>query len=718
MYIEVLVGLKTNRIDKTFTYNVPNDLIKNIQIGKRVLVPFMNKKLEGFVLSISNNKVDYEVKDIIEIIDDEPILNSELLELGKYISKKTLSPLSSSYDAMLPSALKSKKLNGIGKKYVSYLVINKKIDSLTGKQLEIYNLIKEKEKTLKNEVTKISVSSVNTLLKKEIIKEIKEEIYRLNSNVNKLEQKIELNEDQKNVIKEVLNNKQKFKSYLLHGVTGSGKTEVYMNIIDEIIKDKKEAIVLVPEISLTPQMVDVFRNRFGSNIAVLHSRLSDGEKYDEYRKIQRKEVSIVVGARSAVFAPFTNIGVIIIDEEHSNTYKQENTPKYNAIDIAIKRAKQYNCPLILGSATPSIESYTRAKTNVYKLLELKHRINDSMPKCTLIDMKTEIKKGNRILSSLLIDKINDRLNKNEQVIILLNRRGYATTVTCQECGEVIKCPNCDIPLIYHKNSNNLRCHYCGYAIKYEHCPSCNSTNLNRYGLGTEKLEEELKKLFNARIIRMDVDTTTKKGSHEQIINSFKNREYDILIGTQMISKGLDFPYVTLVGVLNADASLNIPDFRSSERTFDLLNQVAGRAGRSSINGEVIMQSFNIEHYSIIKAINNDYIGFYNEEMSIRKTLSYPPFCNLSLIKIQGISYDEVSKEANKIKEYLKNKLNSSITILGPCNSNMLKLNNIYSLQIIIKYKKTEEVINEFKFILEKYRSSKLKVDIDLNAIKL
>ena len=468
-----------------------------------------------------------------------------------------------------------------------------------------------------------------------------------------------------------------------------------MHIIDEIIQNGKEVIVLVPEISLTPQLVNNFKKRFGNMIAILHSGLNDGEKYDEWRKIINKEVKIAIGARSCVFAPFTNIGMIIIDEEHTDTYKQENNPRYNAIDIALRRAKTYSCPIVLGSATPSIESYTRAQSNIYELLTLNKRVNNQVPLVKLVNMKDEIRKGNNTFSSELKKSISEALSKDEQVIILLNRRGYSTVITCKECGYTIKCPNCDIPLTYHKNCNKLNCHYCNYTTyKPIECPNY------------------------CKVIRMDVDTTTKKGSHEKIINDFKNKKYDILIGTQMISKGLDFENVTLVGVINGDASLNIPDFRSSERTFDLLNQVAGRSGRSKKPGKVIIQGFNLDHYSIIMASNHDYIGFYNEEMKIRKILRYPPYYNLTLIKINGLNYNDVYNESNKIVNYLKSNLHNTI-ILGPSNCNIPKINNKYYMQIILKYKNTNLIIDNLKFINEKYRkNNKINVDIDINPKNL
>ena len=484
-----------------------------------------------------------------------------------------------------------------------------------------------------------------------------------------------------------------------------------------MLKQGKEAILLVPEISLTPQVVDIFKKRFGKTIAILHSGLSNGEKYDEWRKIERKEVSIVIGARSAIFAPFTNLGIIIIDEEHSNTYKQDNVPRYNAIDVALRRGKTYNIPVVLGSATPSVESYTRAKTGIYELLVMKNRVNKKMPKVYLVDMKDEFKKGNRVFSDIFKVKMNDRLSKNEQVLVLLNRRGYSTVITCKECGFTHKCPNCDIPLTYHKNGNIMKCHYCDYKVpRLLECPKCHSKNINSLGMGTEKLESLIKEEFkDAKVIRMDQDTTRNKGAHKRIIDDFKEGKYNVLVGTQMIAKGLDFPKVTLVCVVNGDATLNIPDFRSSERTYELLSQVSGRAGRDKLDGEVIIQGFNVSHYSIVYAKNNDYESFYNEEMKIRKVLKYPPYYNLCLIKVSGKNYDEVYNEASKITTYLKSNLNN--IVLGPASASMPKINNIYYVQIIIKFKNTKEILSYLEFIREHYKK-KINVDIDLNPLKI
>ena len=707
MYVEVLVEIK--KIDKTFTYHSNSC---DVQMGMRVLVPFGNQTLEGFVMNVNNSfQGDYEVKDIIGVIDEKPVLNEEMIELGNYMSKKYLCSKISCYQAMLPKALKAKKGTNIKEKNVVYLKLKQDFIPKNDSQKRIKDLFNS-DLVLKSEANKISVSAVKTLLKNDYIEEVIKEEYRLNIDYNISNDLPDLTLEQQKVINSI--NFSKFTPYLLHGVTGSGKTEVYMRLISKVISQNKQVLVLVPEISLTPQFVNTFKKRF-NKIALLHSALSDGEKYDEWRKIQRKEVNIVIGARSAVFAPLDNIGLIVIDEEHSQTYKQENYPMYNAIDIAINRSKKHNCPLILGTATPSIESYTRAKMGVYELLEMKKRVNNNLPKVTLIDMKDEIKKGNNVFSKILIDKINERLDKNEQVILLLNRRGYNTIVTCQNCGLTHKCPNCDIPLTYHKKNNLMKCHYCNYTTnKLYKCPNCESTKFNDLGLGTEKLEDLVNKTFEkAKTIRMDIDTTSTKSAHEKILNSFSNQEYNILIGTQMISKGLDFPKVTLVGVINGDATLNIPDFRSGERTYQLLNQVAGRAGRSDLLGEVIIQGFNIDHYSIIKASTHDYIGFYEEEMNIRKKLLYPPFYNIVLIKMQSKDENLLIKESDKIYAYLKE--NTNEIILGPTTSMLPKINNIYYMNIIIKYKKTNNIIKELNYLSNKYLSNnKIKVNIDFN----
>lgn len=725
MVCECLVELEHVFIDKTFTYKINKEQLPLLKVGMRVVVPFGKQTLEGFVLKIYENKDVYlenKLKEIISIVDTYPILNEELLTLGKYISKTTLCSLMTSYQAMLPKALKAKKKVNMTPKYDTYICINYGMYNndikFNASQEKILELLKENKKVKKEVLNKISVSSVNTLLKKNILLEEKEENYRYNL-INEEKIKFNLNEEQQKVYKEIFNFINTNETFLLYGVTGSGKTNVYMKVIEDVIKNNKTAILLVPEISLTPQIIKRFTSYF-SNIAVLHSGLSDGEKYDEWRKINEGKVNIVIGARSAIFAPLKNIGVIIIDEEHSQTYKQENNPRYNAIDIAKERCKYHNCPLILGSATPSLESFARAKKNVYKLLELKNRYNNNtMPKVEIIDMNKEFKKASGYFSNTLIDQIKETLERKEQVILFLNRRGYSSFLTCSSCGYVEKCPNCDISLTYHKSSNMLRCHYCGYATKRKKlCPKCQE-EFKDYGIGTEKVEEELKSLIkDAKIIRMDVDTTTTKNAHAKIINSFLEEKYNILVGTQMIAKGLDFPNVTLVGVLNADIGLNFPDFRSSEITFSLLNQVLGRSGRGNKEGKVLIQTFNPEHYAIAYTKNHDYLGFYNEEMKIRKILKYPPYYYICSIKIISKDYNLASKSSYDVVNYLKQNIKNEI-ILGPSVCNVFKLNNNYRFQIIIKYKDVNNILEYLTNIEHHYFNKKdIKVEIDFNPLKL
>ena len=623
---------------------------------------------------------------------------------------------------MLPKLLKAKNGVIISKKIESYLVLGDGISvKLNDKQLEIVNRIKEVGRILKKEANLISSSSVKTLLKKGILKEIEEEVYRLNHKSD-VKTKYPLTSLQQHAVDTVLNKKDSNTTFLIHGVTGSGKTEVYMEIIERLLLEGKESIVLVPEISLTEQIVSRFKNRFTDSIAILHSRLSEGEKYDEWRRIARGEVKIVIGARSAIFAPLKNIGVIIIDEEHTDSYKQDScNPKYHALDIAKWRSNYHNCPVVLGSATPTLETYARCKKNVYELIELNERVNNKkLPSIDIVDMNVEMKKKIGNFSRSLISSMEESFSKGEQVLLLLNRRGYSSFVSCKNCGYTEKCPNCDITLTYHKSSNTLRCHYCGYGTKLNNiCPECHEEAITTLGTGTEKIEEELNKLFpDKKVIRMDFDTTSKKGSHEKIIKSFANLEYDILLGTQMIAKGLDFPNVTLVGVINADTSLNIPDFRSSETTFQLLCQVAGRSGRGEKSGKVVIQTFNPDHYAIYYAKKHDYLGFYNREMSIRHKLGYPPYYYLTVIKVLSKSYEDARDISNKIGDYLKKNLVST-TILGPSIASVFKVNNVYRFQIVLKYKKEDNLYSTLNNLIEHYKSnSKIKIDIDFNPIHI
>ena len=465
------------------------------------------------------------------------------------------------------------------------------------------------------------------------------------------------------------------------------------------------------------RLINRFKVHFGNKIAVFHSALSESEKYDEYRKIRRGEVSIVIGARSAIFTPLKNIGIIIIDEEHSSTYKQEHNPRYNAIDVAIIRCKYHNAKVVLGSATPQIESYARGKKGYYELVSLTKRANNaSLPNVTIVDMKNEVKKGNSLFSEILIEKMREKLENNEQVILFLNRRGFSSYQLCSSCGEVIKCPNCDITLTYHKTSGMNRCHYCGYAEKKKDvCPKCKNESLKDFGQGTEKVEEEIKKIFQSyRTVRMDIDTTTKKGAHEKIINSFLNHEYDILVGTQMIAKGLDFPLVSLVGVINADTILNFPDFRSSERTYQMLSQVSGRAGRGNIKGDVIIQTFNPDNYSIELSKTHNYVDFFNKEIKIRKDLKYPPYYFISLIKIGSKDYNLSLSESKKIANYIKENISEDMIVLGPSVSGVSRVNKIYYFQIIIKFRNKEKMREILNNVSDLENNNKVSISIDIN----
>lgn len=715
MIVGVLVELSNKNIDRIFDYKVSNDLIDDIKLGIRVEVPFGNQTLEGFILEIKEDSNLDNLKYINKIIDKDIVLNKELLDLGKSMQKITLSTLISCYQVMLPKALKAKKKVLINKKYDTFYRLNKNYNyKLNSTQSKIVNLFLKTDLVKRKDIVEISPSSLKTLVKNNVLIEEKKEHYRLEYD-NKSDDIKKLTLDQKKVVDSVKLNESQ--TYLLHGVTGSGKTEVYIKLIEKVLLQDKTAIVLVPEISLTPQMVNRFSEVFGNKIAALHSALSEGEKYDEWRRINRGEVSIVIGARSAVFAPLNNIGIIIIDEEHSDSYKQDNNPRYDARQIAILRSKTNNCPVLMGSATPSLESYARAVKGVYKLLSLPNRVNGkSLPKIEIVDMNEEIKHNRGHISNYLLEKMIETINDNNQIILLLNRRGYASFVTCKNCGYTEKCPHCDITLTYHKTSNMLRCHYCGYAKKMDKiCSECGEEAITSLGTGTEKIEEEINELIpNAKVLRMDYDTTSKKGMHSKMINAFKNHEYDILLGTQIVAKGLDFSNVTLVGVINADTSLNIPDFRSSENTFSLLSQVSGRSGRSDKTGQVIIQTFNKDHYAILYAKNHDYVGFYKKEMTIRHTLKYSPYYYICYLKISSKDYDLASKEANKIKKSLERNLDKEI-ILGPSPANVFKVNNIYRFGIIIKYKKDDKLYQILIKLIEHYRSNnKVVIDIDFN----
>ena len=715
MLASVLIEYSVKSLNKVFDYIIPEYIKDDLKVGHKVMVPFSTKEVEGFVLKIhSDIDKSLEYKKIIKIVEKDFYLNEELLKLGKYMSNSLVCNLISCYQVMLPKALKASLKTNINRKYETTISLNKDIDineyklnhKRNTKENEILDLLSKRD-YLKSE---LSYSSLKSLINKNIVIETKKEINRevyYNFEVSK---NINLTTDQIKSYNEIMNTNDS--KYLLYGVTGSGKTEIYIELIKNVLKCNKTAIVLVPEISLTPQIVSRFKNVFGNSVAVFHSALSEGEKYDEYRRIMKGEVSVVVGARSAIFVPLNNLGIIIIDECQSSTYKQENNPKYNAIDIAFKRGEYNNAKVVLGSATPSLEQYARAKKGVFHLVNLSKRISGRNPQYEIVDMEAESKKHNYIISDRLDKEIRNSLSKNEQIILLLNRRGFSTFLSCTNCGYVCTCPNCDISLIYHKSSNSYSCHYCGYRVeKTNICPKCHEESIKDLGLGTEKLESLIEKKYNTKVLRMDADTTNTKNAHQKLISEFASGKYNILVGTQMVSKGLNFENVSLVGIINSDASLSIPDFRSAERTYELLSQTSGRVGRFNLPGKVIIQTYNPLNYVYKAVVKNDYDAFFNYEMNIRKTLKYPPYYYICSLTIISSKYELARDEANRVKKYLDNNLDSEYIILGPSVASIFKLNNKYRFNIMIKYKKEDKlmkVLNEINLI------NKNNVSIDIN----
>lgn len=598
------------------------------------------------------------------------------------------------------------------------------------KQYDLYAFLSEEQhKTIfLSDIEDIgfSKSSLDGLVKKGYVEKYDAIIERdpFKDRVFEQESKRQLTIDQQraySAINEKIVNQEQA-TFLLHGVTGSGKTEVYLQTIEDVLNQGKQAMMLVPEIALTPQMVLRFKRRFGDDVAVLHSGLSNGERYDEWQKIRDGRAQVSVGARSSVFAPFKNLGLIIIDEEHESTYKQEDYPRYHAREIAQWRSEYHHCPVILGSATPCLESYARAEKGVYHLLSLPNRVNQqALPNIDIVDMRTELTEGNRsMFSKDLREAIQLRLDRQEQVVLFLNRRGYASFMLCRDCGYVPQCPNCDISLTYHKTTDLLKCHYCGYQeTPPNKCPNCESEHIRQVGTGTQKVEELLQQEFEgARIIRMDVDTTSKKGAHEKLLTEFERGNGDILLGTQMIAKGLDYPNITLVGVLNADTMLNLPDFRASERTYQLLTQVAGRAGRHEKVGQVIIQTYNPDHYSILDVQKNDYLTFYRQEMEYRKLGKYPPYYYLINFTISHKEMKKVMAASQHVHKILLQHLSDKALVLGPSPAALARINNEFRFQILVKYKSEPGLLQAIQFLddyyHEKFIQEKLALKIDIN----
>ncbi|MFR5313075.1 MAG: primosomal protein N' [Clostridia bacterium] len=745
MIAEVIINRGAKKLNRTFDYNIPKDLEELILVGSKVLVPFGNgeKLAEAFVVGIKE-KSAFELKNIAKL---EENLTDKQISLAKWMSKRYFCNISDCIKLMLTPGTRNKnKEKRIQDKTINCVYLKKDIEEIefeieTGKiksekQKRLLNFVKDNEGTTVPEIemfTDCARGIVNTLVKNGYLEIIEKKVERnplLGRNCEKTNN-LKLTEEQKNAYNRVEEaiDKNEYKQFLLYGVTGSGKTEVYLQLIEKVLKIGKNAIVLVPEISLTPQMLDRFISRFGkSDIAILHSKLSIGERHDEWERIRERKARIVIGARSAIFAPIENIGIIIIDEEHDSSYKSETNPRYNAKEIAKILAKENKAPLLLGSATPDINTFYNATSEnedgntKTKLLTLTKRANESsLPKVEIIDLKQELANGNRsMLSMELYNSIEENISQKRQTILFLNRRGYSTFIMCRNCGYTVKCPSCNISMTYHSYEKKLKCHYCSYEENLvTTCPECHSDKIRYFGTGTQKLEQEINKQFpNASTIRMDIDTVTKKNSHEEILNKFKNENIDILIGTQMVVKGHHFPNVTLVGVIAADSSLNIDDYRANERTFQILTQVAGRAGRENLPGKVIIQTYNPDNFSIICAQKQNYEMFYETEIALRKQLKYPPFCDIILISFNSLNETNIKNISNEMYKKLLEKLNQEeFKIFRPMPSPIDKIQNRYRWRIIIKGNMTveaNEVLNQTLKEIYSRNIKDIRISIDVN----
>lgn len=730
LYAEVIINSEALEIDRPFTYKVPEEFNNEIKIGQIVKVPFGkgNKTSEGFILNLKNDdNIKFKTKNIAAILVKDPVIDEDDINLIEFLREKTLCKYIDAFRLLIPVGI----MKGAKAKKKKVIVL-KNEDLSNIKNPDGYKKIVEFFKTNSGKYTKselinehsISQYKLNKLIENEVLSIEEESVFRYNDRVYNKDSAKTLTIEQENIIREYINSDDKM--FLLKGVTGSGKTEVYMKLVERVLLEGKSAIILVPEIALTPQMIERFKGRFGVNVALFHSKLSDGERFDEWFRVKEGKAKVIVGARSAIFLPAKNLGLIIIDEEHENTYKSEQNPKYQTKEVAEYLSELKGCKVILGSATPSIETYYRALTGEMKLLELNSRVdNKPMPPMKVIDMRNELKGGNKSLFSReLFIAIQERLKRKEQIILFLNRRGFSTFVSCRSCGYVFKCDECDISMTYHKNGL-LICHYCGKTKREpRECPKCHSKYVKFFGAGTQRVEEEVKKYFNnVRILRMDVDTTRDKHSYERIYNTFKNGEADILIGTQMVSKGLDFKNVTLVGILAADMSINIPDYRAAERTFQIITQVAGRAGRGDKQGEVLIQTYIPQHYSLQYAVNYDYEGFYEKEFTVRAMMKYPPFGKLLLINGTSKKEELLKNFMHKITMMIKPSVESclDIEILGPIPCMISKVKENYRWQIVIKGEFDSYFSKNIKEILydeNKNVYNDIRISMDINPNNL
>ena len=732
MVASVIVDIVHSEVDKIFEYFFNSE--QNVKIGSRVHVPFGNKIIEGIVIAIKDNSTydASKIKSIIDVIENVPALNNETLSLMEYVADSCFVTKASALRLFLPSEMRKGRVKELTSNFYK---INADIN-LT----EFTNSLR---KSAKNQLLaldylqkidceqssilceKFGRSAINSLYEKGAIIRFEQKIERLPyKNLTSQSKKITLTEGQLNAVESV--EKTDKQTSLIFGVTGSGKTEIYLELIDRTIKSGKTAIMLVPEIALTPQMFSQLKARFLNDCAILHSGLSAGERFDEWWRLRNGQAKIAIGARSAIFAPLENVGIIIIDEEHDGSYSSESSPRYVTQKVAQYRAKISNAKLVLGSATPSIESYNKALNGEYNYIELTTRINKKpLPKVLIADMRNEVRRGNNsYFSSILKEQLSECLKNGNQAMIFLNQRGYSKTVVCVECGKVQKCDNCDVSLTYHKEDNSLLCHYCGAKYKMiSACTDCGSKHLKYGGIGTERVVLELKNLFpSAKILRMDRDTTQSKEGHFKILNEFSKHNADILVGTQMIAKGHDFPQVTLVGILDADASLYFSDFRSSERTFQLITQVAGRSGRAEDSGVVVLQTYQPQNTVLRQAINYDYKGFFKQELSIRKATAFPPFADIIRILISGEDQDKALQTTKNIYDdinsiYLNNK--GKFKFFGCMKAPIKRMQNKYRFQVLIRLESgNSQIIKQLFNCSSKYNTRNVSVSFEINSNNL
>ncbi len=711
-YAEVIVDISHENVDRPFTYGIPQHLQGQIALGSKVEIPFgkSNRMITGYVVGFTEH-IDFDesrVKDISALCEKSVSPEEKLIGIASFIKEKYGSTMITALKTVLPvkKATKAQEKKSVialkdeSELYKASLIAKSKNQSAKVRLLQALCESPRIDYSLVTGKLNVSAQTVLSLQKQGILQIETERSYRNPISFRGDETtKVSLSKAQQEIVDAVEKDYEAGNpgKYLIHGITGSGKTEVYMELIAKRIEQGQQAIFLIPEISLTYQNVVRFYRRFGDKVSIMHSRLSAGERYDQFERARKGEVSIMIGPRSALFTPFSNLGIIIIDEEHEGTYKSETMPKYHAREVAEEMAKRAGAALVLGSATPSLESYQKAKSGEYVLFTLKERLTGgTLANVNLVDLREELKAGNKsIFSRRLKELMEDRLEKGEQMMLFLNRRGYSGFVSCRDCGEVIKCPHCDVSLSEHNRGEKLVCHYCGYeqpAVKK--CPSCGSNKVAGFKAGTQQIEEALHKQFPmAVVLRMDADTTKHKDDYESILSKFANREADILLGTQMIVKGHDFPGVTLMGILAADLSLSNNDFRAAERTFQLLTQAAGRAGRGELPGEVVIQTYQPEHYAIVRASGQDYEGFYEEELAYREFLLYPPAANMMAVQLSGPDEKALEHLGQRLATEVKAmEFDSMPAQIGPAKANLSKKSDLYRQVIYYKHKDYEELV--------------------------